>query len=85
MDDKSDARWMVGDLLERYVDAAFPRRSWGRVVRMGTHLVFVFVIGSMKNMRVVDRNALANPLVTSGQGAAGTRTQRYCCFGDLPL
>ena len=34
MDDGSDARWMVGDLLERYVNAAFPRRAWGHVVRV---------------------------------------------------
>ena len=34
VDDGSDARWMVGDLLERYVNAAFPRRAWGHVVRV---------------------------------------------------
>ena len=34
VDDSSDAPWLVGDLLERYVNAAFPRRTWGHVVRV---------------------------------------------------
>ena len=47
VDDGSDARWMTGDHLERYVDAEFPRRSWGQVVGIVMHLVFVSGVVSM--------------------------------------
>ena len=39
VDDSSDARWLVGDHLERYVQNAFPRRPWGKLVGIGMHLV----------------------------------------------
>ena len=51
MDDGSDARWMVGDMLERYVDAAFPRRAWGKLVCMRTHLPPI-VIGAIMFFRI---------------------------------
>ena len=43
VDDGSDARWMTGDLLERYVDAAFPRRSWGKLVCKRTRLILIAI------------------------------------------